>query len=395
MIMPAKQTRVIVALGSAQTLAWGSTYYLPAILAVPMAHDLDVPTGMVFAAFSAGLMVSACLGPLVGRRIDRFGGRCVLAISNLVFATGLAVLGAAGGAGMLFTGWLLIGAGMAMGLYEAAFSTLAGIYGRNARGAITGITLIAGLASTICWPITAYLEAEVGWRMACFIWAMAHLVIGLPLNRLVVPSGSQSVARESQDMSHTPPGRGAERPSLTMALLAFVFAVTWFTSTAMATHLPLLLQEAGASPAVAIGAAALVGPAQVAGRLLEFGILQRFHPLLSARLAIVAHPLGALMVIAFGAPAVIIFALLHGAGNGILTIAKGTLPLAIFGPSGYGFRQGLLMAPARFCQAGAPFLFALLMERYGAAALLLSIFLGLTGLAALLTLTSPSKVEHA
>ena len=180
-----------------------------------------------------------------------------------------------------------------------------------------------------------------------------------------------------------------------MTLLALVFAITWFSSTAMATHLPLLLREAGATPAVAIGAAALVGPAQVAGRILEFGLLQRFHPLLSARLAIIAHPIGALSIIAFGAPAAIIFAILHGAGNGILTIAKGTLPLAIFGPTGYGFRQGLLMAPARFAQACAPFLFALLIERYGAMALLLSIIIGFAGLAALLFLTSPSMVEHA
>ena len=157
-----------------------------------------------------------------------------------------------------------------------------------------------------------------------------------------------------------------------MPLLAFVFAVTWFTSTAMAAHLPRLLQEAGASATAAVAAAALVGPAQVAGRLLEFGVLQRFHPLLSARLAAIAHPIGALAVMAFGAPAAAVFAVFHGAGNGILTIAKGTLPLAIFGPDGYGLRQGILMVPARFGQAAAPFLFALLMERFGASALLLS-----------------------
>ena len=394
-IASSKQTQVIIALGSAQTLAWGSTYYLPAILAVPMAQDLGISTGMVFAAFSAALIVSACLGPLVGRRIDLFGGRDVLAVSNLVFAAGLAMLGAAQGVGMLFAGWLVIGAGMAMGLYEAAFSTLAGVYGRKARGAITGITLIAGLASTICWPISAYLEAESGWRVACFVWATAHLVIGLPLNRLLVPTGRQTSPPIIEDTSHMAPVQGSERRNSAMAALAFVFAVTWFISTAMATHLPLLLQEAGATPAVAIGAASLVGPAQVVGRLLEFGLLQRYHPLLSARLAIIAHPIGALAVIAFGAPAAIVFTMLHGAGNGILTIAKGTLPLTLFGPSGYGFRQGLLMAPARFAQAGAPFLFALLVERYGVEALLLSTVLGIAGLIALLAITSPSKIEHA
>jgi MFS family permease len=387
------QTRVVIALGSAQTLAWGSTYYLPAILAAPMARDLGVSTGLVFGAFSAALVVAAVLGPLAGRRIDTFGGRDVLAVSSLLFAAGLALLGAAQGAGMMFAGWLVIGVAMAMGLYEAAFSTLAGIYGRKARGAITGITLLAGLASTICWPISAYLEVEVGWRVTCFVWATAHVAIGLPLNRFLVPLSTRPI----------PPATDAENAiSLTavglrnhaMLLLALVFAVTWFTSTAMAAHLPRLLQEVGATPASAIAAAALIGPAQVAGRLLEFGILQRFHPLLSARLAAAAHPLGAIALLALGAQATTVFSVLHGAGNGILTIANGTLPLAIFGSSSYGLRQGVLMVPARFGQASAPFLFALLMERYGASALLLSTGLGFAGFAALLALTPSSTAER-
>jgi MFS family permease len=389
-----KQTSVVIALGTAQTLAWGSTYYLPAILAAPMAREFGASAGLVFGAFSAALVVAAVLGPLAGRRIDLFGGRDVLALSSLVFAAGLATLGMAQGVGMLVVGWLVIGVGMAMGLYEAAFATLAGIYGLRARGPITGITLLAGLASTICWPISAYLEAEVGWRMACLIWASAHIVIGLPLNRLLVPPGMQPTPQAAKKEAAAV--GGSSRPqNHAMALLALVFAVTWFISTAMAAHLPRLLQEAGASPAAAIAAAALVGPAQVAGRLFEFGILQRFNPLLSARLAAMAHPLGALAVMAFGAPAATVFTVLHGAGNGILTIAKGTLPLAIFGPSGYGLRQGILMVPARFGQAGAPFLFALLMERYGASALLLSTMLGLAGLAALLALTPSSPAERA
>jgi MFS family permease len=390
-----KQTSVVIALGNAQTLAWGSTYYLPAILAAPMARELGETAGLVFGAFSASLVVAAVLGPMAGRRIDLFGGRDVLALSSLVFAAGLTTLGMAQGAGMLFAGWLIIGIGMAMGLYEAAFSTLAGIYGRKARGPITGITLLAGLASTICWPISAYLEAEVGWRMACLIWASAHIVIGLPLNRFLVPLGTQPVTLATNEPAHPAVGGSTRQQNHAMALLALVFAVTWFTSTAMAAHLPRLLQEAGASPAAAVAAATLVGPAQVAGRLLEFGVLQRFHPLLSARLAAMAHPLGALAVMAFGAPAATVFTVLHGAGNGILTIAKGTLPLAIFGPSGYSLRQGILMVPARFGHAGAPLLFALLMERYGVSALLLSTTLGLAGLAALLALAPSSPAERA
>jgi hypothetical protein len=222
-----------------------------------------------------------------------------------------------------------------------------------------------------------------------------HIVVGLPLNRFLVPLGTQPLPPAAKKAVDPAAGESNGSQNYAMALLALVFTVTWFISTAMAAHLPRLLQEAGASPAAAIAAAALVGPAQVAGRLLEFGVLQRFHPLLSARLAALAHPLGALALMAFGAPAAMVFTVLHGAGNGILTIAKGTLPLAIFGPSGYGLRQGILMVPARFGQAAAPFLFALLMEQYGVFALLLSVTLALASLVALLALAPSAPAKRA
>jgi MFS family permease len=389
-----RQTVVIAALGSAQTLAWGSTYYLPAILAEPMARDLGVSPGQVFGAFSCALVVAAFLGPAAGRRIDLFGGRNVLSASSLIFALGLALLGFAQGAVTLYGAWLILGVGMALGLYEAAFSTLAGVYGHSARRAITGITLLAGFASTICWPISAYLEAEVGWRATCHVWAAAHILLGLPLNRLFVPQAAAGkIDSASDDATVSTPNRGGEPATSALFLLACVFAIIWFISTAMAAHLPRLLQEAGATPTAAIAAAALVGPAQVAGRALEFGLLQRFHPLLSARLAALAHPVGALAVIGLGAPAAAFFSVLHGAGNGILTITQGTLPLTLFGPTGYGLRQGYLMVPARFCQATAPFLFALLMERYGALSLLLSTGLAVIGFAALIALNPKTSKE--
>jgi hypothetical protein len=169
-------------------------------------------------------------------------------------------------------------------------------------------------------------------------------------------------------------------------ILASVFAFAWFISTAMAAHLPRLLQAGGVSLAVAVGVSALVGPAQVAGRLLEFGFLRKLHPLLSARLAALGHPIGVAVLLLVGPPAALVFAVLHGAGNGILTIAKGTLPLALFGAHGYGARQGLLMLPSRVTQAFAPWVFGLGMERWGIGALYGSAALGLLAFAALLAL---------
>jgi predicted MFS family arabinose efflux permease len=367
--------RTVLTLGVAQTLAWASSYYLPAILAAPIARDLGLDTATVFAAFSIGLVISAFLGPRAGRAIDALGGRPVLALSNLVFAIGLAALGMSTGPWELFAAWVVIGIAMSGGLYEAAFASLVKLYGVDSRSVITGITLIAGFASTVGWPLSTALETWQGWRGTCFAWAGLHLLVGLPLN-LSLPGDATRNHTEVADIK-APTHEGVQAVPLRSAvLLAMVFALTWFISTAMAAHLPTLLSASGVSISVALIAGSLIGPAQVAGRLLEFGVLRRSHPLLSARIASVMHPVGAVVLLIFGAPAAVTFAVLHGAGNGILTIAKGTLPLALFGPQGYGERQGLLMVPARLAQALAPWLFGLCVERLGSGALWVSAILG-------------------
>ena len=380
----------VLALGSAQTLAWGSSYYLPAVLATPIARDLGVAPATVFAAFSAALLVSAALGPHAGRAIDRWGGRFFLAGTNVVFAAGLAALSFAHGPWSLFLAWAVLGVGMGSGLYEAAFAALVRLYGTGSRGAITGITLIAGFASTVGWPLSALLEAHFGWRGACLGWAALHLVVGIPLN-LSLPRAGPAPAAPATDGAAAPATRQATQRAA--VLLAIAFASTWFISTAMAAHLPRLLQAFGVTLAVAVGIGALIGPAQVAGRLLEFGWLRRVHPMLSARLAALLHPLGALVLALFGGSAAAVFALLHGAGNGILTIAKGTLPLVLFGPAGYGHRQGWLMVPARIAQALAPWLFGLLLDRWGAQALSVSAAIGLVAFASLWLLRAPAPTR--
>lgn len=364
---PAGATRVVVALGITQTLAWASSYYIPAVLAVPMAKSLGLASSWVFGAFSAALVLSAVIAPWVGRAIDRRGGRVVLTSSNVVLALGLVLLAAAHGPVLLALGWLVMGVGISMGLYDAAFATLAGLYGRAARGPITGITLIAGFASTVGWPVSAVLEDMVGWRGACLAWAGLHLMLGLPLNRFLVPAAPPpaKAAAAGSAMPDGPPP-----PRFAMPLLAVVFATTWFVAGALAAQLPVLLQAAGASASAAIAAGALIGPAQVGARILEFSFLRRFHPLMSARLATLCHPIGAALLAVFGAPAAAIFVVAHGMGNGVLTIAKGTLPLAVFGPVGYGERTGLISAPARLLQATSPFLFGLVLENGGADAAL-------------------------
>jgi predicted MFS family arabinose efflux permease len=289
---------------------------------------------------------------------------------------------------------------MGGGLYEAAFATLVRLKGSDARAAITGITLIAGFASTVGWPLTAWLEAQLGWRGACLAWAGLHLLVGLPLNAslprapaLPGPAAATPTPRGSADTATASDSPATGR--WTAWLLAYVFAAAWFVSTAMATHLPQLLVASGATLAAAVAIGALVGPAQVAGRLLEFSVLRRLHPLLSARAAALAHPLGVAVWLVLGPVAAPLFALLHGAGNGILTIAKGTLPLVIFGPKGYGARQGLLMVPARVAQAFAPLVFGACVERWGSGALWVSGAIGASALGALLCLRAQSRHQPA
>jgi MFS family permease len=354
---PPEARRVVIALGTTQTLAWASSYYLPAILAVPMAREFGIASSWVFGAFSGALVLSALLGPVVGRAIDRRGGRVVLTLSNVVLAAGLLLLALAPNSIVMAAAWIVLGVGIAMGLYDAAFATLAGLYGRAARGPITGITLIAGFASTVGWPFSAVMEEYWGWRGACAGWAALHLLIGLPLNRFLVPPAPPP---EKQEASA---GAAATPPRFAMPLLAFVFAATWTVTGAMAAHLPRMLELAGATAAGAIAAATLVGPAQVGARLLEFVLARRMHPVVSGRLATLGHPLGAAALVAFGGIAAPVFTVLHGMGNGVLTIVKGTIPLAVFGPAGYGARQGWLSAPSRFLQALAPLVFGLLLER--------------------------------
>ena len=242
---------------------------------------------------------------------------------------------------MLVVAWLLLGIGMGAGLYDAAFAALGRIYGDAARRSITGITLIAGFASTVGWPLTAWGLETIGWRNTCFAWAAAHILIGLPINWLMLPPVKGAKAAVAHAVKpHIPIDR-------TMVLLAFVFAAAWSVTGAMAAHFPRILEAAGATPVQAIAAGALIGPAQVAARIVEASFLSRYHPLVSTRLACLTHPIGAAILALAGGGAASVFAIFHGAGNGILTIARGTLPLAIFGP------QELRLSPRHHRRAGA------------------------------------------
>lgn len=380
-------SRTVPCLGLAQTIAWASSFYLPAILAAPMARDLGLDSATIFAAFSAALLLSAPLAPISGHLIDRWGGRSVLMGTNVLFAAGLVALSSAQGGVSVFVAWLILGVAMGCGLYDAAFATLARLHGAQAAPAIAQITLIAGFASTVGWPLSAWMELRWGWRAACGGWAAVHLLVALPLNALVGTSG----ANVERPAAAPPPGP-APSPAAgagsrwTPWVLALVFAITYFVSVALAAHLPGMLQVLGVSLVAAVTVGALMGPSQVAGRVLEIALLHRLHPIWSARIAASGFPLGAALLLWLGPGLAVAFAVLHGLGNGIMTIVRGTLPLAVFGPSGYGRRQGWLMVPTRFLSALAPYLTGLALQHWGVLTWWVLLGLGTAAFAALLWL---------
>jgi len=380
MAVDRQKLAVVIPLGITQTIAWASSYYLPAILAQPIARDLDVPASVIYGALTFALVIAGLLGPRVGHAIDRLGGRELLCVSNLVFVAGLVILGFAHGVVALAAAWLFLGVGMGLGLYEAAFATLTRFYGTEARSAITGITLIAGFASTVGWPVTTLIDTHYGWRTACLFWAAVHMVLALPLNFWLPRLSAAHATAVSTDV----PGiadKAAETRA--MILIAYVFAATGFVSVGLSAMLPSLMVQLGATPAVALVSATLIGPAQVAARIIEASLLKRLHPLTSTRLATVMHPIGAALIVVGGPIIAPVFAIFYGAGNGILTIARGTLPLAVFGPVGFGHRVGLLAMPARVSGAVAPLVLGLLMQSFGANVLWISAALSMSACGAL------------
>ena len=393
-------------MGLAQIIASAAAQYLPAVIAVQAASALNLPHVALFAGFSIALVISALLGPYAGRLVDRLGGRPVLMLSNIFFAVSLITLGFAQGLWTLVLAYVFMGLGLATGLFEVAFAALVRLFGREARSTITGLTLVAGFASFVGWTVSVYVEARYGWRGVCWFWALVHLCIGLPLHAMM-PTPSRilasmadtkpkateppkAITTNSEDITINPQQRRKE--IIVGVLLAYVFAANAFVGMGLMMHLPRLLQEMGVAVALAFTISSFVGPSQVVGRLIDYFYMQRWHPLISTRWAAACHPVAALLLIIFAGPIAFVFVLVHGIGNGILIIARGNLPLAIFGANGYGRRQGWLMMPAKLAQAAAPFLFGLALTQWGAHILWLTLALGLSVLVALcLISTQPLK----
>lgn len=351
--------RIISVLGVVQIFTWGSTYYLPAILTDPILSDTGWSRTSVTAGVSLALLTSALVATHVGRAIQAFGGRPVLSLGVLLIALGLIMAGLAAQIEAFLIAWVVIGAGMGAALYDAAFSTLGRLYGADARRAITALTLWGGFASTLCWPISAWLVHSFGWRGTCFAYALFHGLVSLPLcwtlpkeRRSVVQPGIKTEEQPSTILRNS----GFWLLVVSGTLLSFVAAV-W------SMLLVSLLHMRGIETAAAVGLGMLIGPSQVAGRLADLAFVVSRHPIWTMLAATGLVALG-FLGLRIGVPAAAAL-VAYGAGNGLWSNARGAMPLALFGARDYPRIMGNLATPNLLAAAVAPSIGAALLEHFG------------------------------
>lgn len=371
-------------LGLSQLICWGVSFYLIGALGESIVADTGWSDAFVYGGFSAALVVMGLVSPLVGRAVDRHGGRPVMAIGSVLIANGCIALALAHHPAVYYGAWMLLGIAMRMTLYDAAFASLARIAGPDARRSISQITLLGGLASTAFWPIGHFLADAVGWRGAALAYALFALLtvplhVTIPGTRYTAPpkpapadgSARQADRRQSQVLAG--------------ALYALIVTLTAFLNSGLSAHMIGILAGLGLSPALAVWIATLRGVGQTTARICEIVFGKRLHPLTLGVVStsILAFSFAAGLLSGQHSSAAIAFALLFGVGNGLVTIVRGTLPLVLFEPQVYGALVGRLLVPSFFLSAFGPVAYALLIERFGDyAALILSLVLGVIVLAA-------------
>ena len=357
--------QLLVALGVTQIVSWGSIYYAFALLLEPLQRDLGAGKGEVAGAFSAALLVSGLCAAWIGRTIDRLGGRWVMTAGSLAAVLLLAALSQVRSLPLLYLIWLGLGAAMAATLYEPAFVVIAQVYRLNYRRALTVLTLFGGFASTVFWPVTTWLIERYGWREAVLWLAAINLVVCVPLHFALLPKSSGAAPPAP------PAGGGTARRRLwgdrRFRALTLAFLAHYVVVSAIAAHLISLLLARGMSPAAAAAIGALIGPMQVAGRIVEFGASRWLTVGQVGRVAAVAMPLSllALLWADTSLPWLTVFAVLFGAGNGAMTVIRGALPVEMYGRDHYGAIAGALATPGLLARAVGPIFAALLWSALG------------------------------
>jgi len=356
--------RGVLALGVTQILSWGTIYY-PPVLIVPLIakeHGWSIAFGM--GGFSAGLLVAGLVAPFVGRAIDRYGGHVVMTAGSLVAGIGLFAIVHADAPVLYLGAWAMLGVAMAANLYDSAFATLGRIFGADARRPITALTLAGGFASTVSWPATHFLLEGVGWRGTYLIYAALMAFVAAPLHALALPRSRAAVISMAESNGRA---KAAVLPPTGVAflLVATAFSAYAFVPSGLSAHLLAIFKRSGIDAGTVVWIGALFGPAQVGARLIEFAFGRDLHPLWVVRFALGLLLCAFVMLAVFGIswPAAAVFALMFGGANGLVTITRGAVPLALFGADGYGRLIGRLAGPFLLMQAAAPLVMAFVVER--------------------------------
>lgn len=369
------QWRTICILAPTQIISWGSLYYAFSILSPGIRDELGWSTGLVFGAYSWSLLVAGLVATPVGILLDRHGGQRIMGAGSVLCGVGLFALSASRSPLAYLCAWTVLGLAMGMTLYEAAFATLNRRFAGAGRQAISNLTLFAGFASTIFWPLTQALNAALGWRATCFWFGVLHLLVCLPLHLMLGGERARPApVPQAGPRSHTL-GEALRHPAFWK--LTAAFAANTLVFSVLSVHLIPLLQDLGHSARIAVLMAMLIGPMQVAGRVLERTAGRALAPQLVGKFCFAALPAALASILLFGAQAwaVACFCILYGLSNGVLTIVRGTLPQALFGSDNYGAISGAMAGPSLVAKAAGPVIGALLLGRHGAPEVVLGLML--------------------
>lgn len=359
--------RAVHALGITQITAWGTSFYCLGVLGAPIAREMAWSRAQVFLGFTIALLVMGLISTTVGRAIDRYGARKLMSLGTVVVSVALAALAFVQDHWSYLAVWALMGLGMRLCLYDAAFAALVQVTPSRGRTAISYLTLYGAFASSIFWVIGHYLAEQVGWRQTLIIFAIVNLVICLPLNwfglaRRETAAATPKAAEASVD---GPPLEGSAR-YVAMGLFALIMSLNGFVFGVITVQLVQLIEAAGLVTAAAVWMASLKGLAQFGGRLIEIFFGRSLRAITVARIAIGALPL-AFLLLAVGHgvfAAVLMFTLILGASQGVITIVRGAVPLALFGPKGYGAVLGVIATPVLLVNACSPTVFAWIADQW-------------------------------
>jgi len=356
--------RAVPVLGVTQIISWGSIFYTPVLILPLIATERGWSIAFAMGGFSVGLLTAGLVSPLVGRSIDRYGGHVVMTVGSLIGGLGLFLIVQAAQPLAYIAVWMVLGVAMAANLYDSAFASLGRIFGGNARRPITALTLAGGFASTVSWPATHYLIERVGWQGTYLVYAALLVAVSAPLHALALPRHRHETDGAAAPTTQTPatvlPAHG-----VMFVLVASAFAAYAFVPSGLSAHLLAIFGRAGIDAGTVVWIGALFGPAQVGARLIEFSFGRDLHPLWVARFALASllAAFAMLALLGISAATAAAFALMFGGANGLVTITRGAVPLALFGASGYGRLIGRLAGPFLLMQSASPLVMAFVVER--------------------------------